>query len=333
MRLVAVLSIGVAGTVVLAASASSAEDAGAPAAPRAPAAPAQGHVVPPDLDDVEHMCALLTGCDRLPLPAGVVPRDFAACVRTMRDELSSPGAAFASLTLRECGLEASSCGALRTCALRGARTDVCAGRGKSGPVDHCDGEGRAITCEGERVTLVRDCPRGGEQCVVVGGKASCSLGPCETDSAPACSRSGTRVLECKKGKLLSLDCAAFGMRCVSSGEGGPRCATSAPACGTGASRCEADDVAVGCFHGHEVRIDCKAAGLACASRSTPAGSLVGACAEPAPPAKGACDPDAKPRCDGAKLRWCAWGKPRSYLCKSVGLSRCVTDDKGSRCAG
>jgi hypothetical protein len=33
------------------------------------------------------------------------------------------------------------------------------------------------------------------------------------------------------------------------------------------------------------------------------------------------------------LKWCAWGKQRSYLCKSVGLSKCVTADKGSRCAG
>lgn len=336
----ALLSVAFAGALVLAASASAADalDAGArPSSSSSPSstvapAPSSGHVVPPDLDDVEHMCALLTGCDRLPLPTGIMPRDFAGCVRTMYEELASPAAVFASLTLRECGLKASSCGTLRSCAMRGAKADICAGRGKNGSVDLCDADGRAITCVNERIAMVRDCPRGGEQCVVQGGKASCALGPCEKDGPPACSASGTRVLECKKGKLLSLDCSTFGLRCISSGEGGPRCATSAPACATASSRCEASGVAVGCWHGHEVHVDCGAAGMTCAASGAPASTTIGACATAAP-AEGACDPSSAPRCDGATLRWCAWGKPRAYLCKSMGLSRCVTDDKGSRCAG
>ncbi len=324
----ALLSLAFAGIVVLAASASAADgpDAGA----RPPLS--NGHVVPPDLEDVEHMCALLTGCDRLPLPTGIVPRDFAGCVRAMVEELASPAAVGASLTLRECGLKASSCGALRTCAMRGAKPDICAGRGKNGSVDLCDSDGRAITCANERIAMVRDCPRGGEQCVVQGGKATCALGPCEKEGAPSCSPSGTRILECKKGKLLSLDCSTFGLRCVSSGEGGPQCATSAPACATGASRCEPNEVAVGCWHGHEVRVDCASAGMTCGTSAASGATRIGACAV-APPAQGACDPSSAPRCDGATLRWCAWGKPRAYLCKSMGLSRCVTDDKGSRCAG
>lgn len=317
-------------TVVLAASAgeADAEDVAA-----ASSAPSNGHVVPPDLDDVEHMCALLTGCPSLPLPTGIVPKDFAGCVRSMMDDLASPGAVGSSLLIRECGLRASSCGALRTCAMRGAKPDVCAGRARGGTLDLCDADGRAITCANERVAMVRDCPRAGEQCVVQNGKASCALGSCEKESAPACSPSGTRVLECKRGKLLSLDCSTFGLRCVSSGDG-PQCATSAPTCATGASRCEANDVAVGCWHGHEVRVDCGKAGMTCgASGSTAASSgSVGACIAK-PPAEGACDPSSAPRCDGATLKWCAWGKPRSYLCKSVGLSKCVTDDKGSRCDG
>lgn len=308
-------------------AAGAAEDAGAARKPTAAAATHAPRVVPPDLDDVEHMCALLTGCERLPLPAGLVPRDLAGCVRAVNGELASGAAVGFSLTLRECGLRASSCGELRTCALRGARAEVCTGRGKGGPVDLCDAEGRAITCVNERVATVRDCPRGGEQCVVAGGHALCALGACEADSAPACSRSGTRILECRRGKLVSLDCGAFGLRCSSSG-GSPACATDAPACAEGATRCDGA-VAVTCWHGHEVRVDCGAAGLACGGP----GAAVGACTRP-PPADGACDPESLPRCDGATLRWCAFGVPRAYPCKSMGLARCVSDDKGvARCAG
>lgn len=301
------------------------------------------HVLPADLEDVEHMCALLTACDRLPLPSGLVPRDFVSCTRTLYAELASPASVSFSLTLRDCGLRASSCGELRTCALRGARPDICNGRGKAGPVDMCDSEGRAITCNGERVTLVRDCPRGGEQCVVSDGRAACALGSCEKEAAPACSASGTRVLECKKGKLLSLDCGAFGLRCTSSSEG-PKCATAASSCHEGTTRCEGSS-AIGCWHGHEVRIDCGARGLTCGAgtgvldSSVGAAAAVGACAVPGPlrtdagaAAPPPCDPSAAPRCDGATLRYCAFGQSRSYLCKSVGLQRCIIDDKGARCA-
>jgi len=309
-----------------------AADAG-PSGPRASGKPApSGHVVPADLEDVEHMCALLTACDRLPLPAGVVPSDFVGCTRALYTELASPAAASFSLTLRECGLRASSCGELRSCALRGASADFCVGRGKSGPVELCDGEGRAITCTNERVSLVRDCPRGGEQCAVREGKAVCTLGPCEKDAPSACSPSGTRILECKKGKLLSLDCAAFGLRCITSADG-PRCATSGAACNEeGASRCEGA-TAVACWHGHDVRIECGARGLSCASAAADAGarSAIGACTT-VPAAPSTCDPSSPPRCDGATLRWCAWGQPRSYLCKSVGLTHCIADARGARCA-
>ncbi len=310
-----------------------AEDAGAPRA-MAPVPATAPQVLPADLEDVEHMCALLTSCERLPLPAGLVPRDFVACTKALYAELASAAAVSFSLTLRDCGLRASSCGELRSCALRGAKVDVCTGRGKAGPVDMCDGDGRAITCTGERVSLVRDCPRGGEQCVVRDGKAVCALGACDQDSPATCSPSGTRVLECNKGKLLSLDCAAFGLRCVT-GASGPQCATGGGACTEGATRCDGSS-AVACYHGHEVRIDCGARGLTCGSAAggLDAGggtvSAVGACAAVSP-AKGACDPAAPAKCDGATLRWCAGGQPRGYLCKSVGLSRCVADDKGARC--
>lgn len=302
-----------------------ADDGGAP---RPAAAPA--NVIPADLEDVEHMCALLTSCERLPLPSGLVPKDFVSCTRALYAELASSSAVAFSLTLRDCGLRASSCGELRSCALRGAKVDVCTGRGKSGPVDMCDGDGRAVTCNAERVSLVRDCPRGGEQCVVRDGKAVCALGACDKDSPPTCSPSGTRVLECNKGKLLSLDCAAFGLRCVT-GASGPQCATGGGACTDGSTRCDGT-TAVACYHGHDVRIDCAARGLTCGASAIDGGtvSAVGACSAAAS-SKGACDPAAPAKCDGATLKWCAGGQPRGYLCKSVGLSRCVADDRGARC--
>jgi hypothetical protein len=201
----------------------------------------------------------------------------------------------------------------------------------------CDADGRAVTCASERVSLVRDCPRGGEQCVVRDGHAVCALGGCEKDAPPACSASGTRVLECKKGTLLSLDCGAFGLRCVPSSEG-PRCATEGASCLDGSTRCDGQ-TAISCWHGHEVRIDCGARGLTCAAgtnaldggRATLAS--VGACAAPTA-SGGTCDPAAPARCEGATLKWCANGRPRAYLCKSVGLQRCVEGDKvtGARCA-
>ena len=38
---------------------------------------------------VERMCALLTSCDKLPIPRSLVPDDFASCVKKMSDEMSS----------------------------------------------------------------------------------------------------------------------------------------------------------------------------------------------------------------------------------------------------
>jgi hypothetical protein len=284
----------------------------------------RGVVVPPDLDDVEHMCALLTGCASLPISSSLIGRDFVSCVRRMSEEMTSPGAVQFSLTMRECGLRASSCSELRTCALRGARPDACAGRGKQSPVSYCDPDGRAITCSQEQVTAVRDCPRGGEQCAIKDGQAVCTLGTCEADSPRACSGSGTKIVQCDRGKLLSLDCAALGLRCAM-GADGPGCATTGPACSSSAKRCDGD-VAVGCFNGHEVRIECGAAGLACAS--SPDAVAVGSCAMPA---ASACDPDAPARCDGAILKYCAAGKARGYFCRSLGLSKCVSDARGARC--
>jgi hypothetical protein len=287
-----------------------------------------GRVVPPVIDDIEQVCALLTSCDRLPIPASMVPSDFAACVKTLESQLASPGAIAYSLLVRECGLRANSCSELRTCGLRGASPDACTGRGKDAVAGYCDIDGRALRCSHEKVVGVRDCPRGGEQCSVREGQAACSLGPCPKEvpeGAPAvCSASGTRILRCEHGVLNSLDCSAFGLIC-GAGAGEAACASPTTACTGDARRCEGD-VAVSCFAGHEVRVDCAAGGLVCAG----AGRSVGACIAP-PPQTGGCDPASAPRCDGATLRYCDAGRPRSYLCKALGFNRCINDATGSRC--
>jgi hypothetical protein len=293
----------------------------------------RGQVTPPDIEDVEHMCALLTSCDKLPFPPQMLPTTIAACVNSMSGELSSPNAVKFSLTIRECGLRANSCSELRACALRGAKPEVCAGRGKSSTVGICDLDGRAISCWHEQVLGVRDCPRGGEQCVVREGAATCALGPCTGENkegaAATCSASGTRILQCDHGKLQSLDCAAFGLKCVVENNVAG-CAPSTSACTGNGKRCDGN-VSIGCVHGHEVRVDCGAAGLSC--NAVTGSREVGACVSP-PPAQNAdkCNPNEASKCDGATIKYCFAGKKRSYFCKSLGFDRCVMDGKGARCS-
>jgi hypothetical protein len=302
----------------------------------------RGQVVPPVIEDVEQMCALLTSCDGLPIPAGLVPPDFATCVRLMADGMTSASAIALSLMLRECGLSANSCTELKACALRGAKPDSCVGRGKQTMAGFCDADGRAMSCFHDRVQAVRDCPRGGEQCAVRQGEAFCTLGACpegvKEGAPPLCSASGTRILRCEHGQLVSLDCTAFGLAC-GAGPNGPTCVPPTAVCSAGAKRCEgpggpggippAGNVSVSCYAGHEVRVDCAAAGLECAA--TPGSVPVGECASPVP-ATGACDPKSAAKCDGATIRYCNLGKPRTYLCKALGFTRCgAAGPSGVRC--
>jgi hypothetical protein len=291
-------------------------------------------VAPPDLDQVERMCAMLTSCDGVPIPPALVPGDFAACVKKMRDDLASPGAIAFSLTLRECGLRSTSCADLRTCALRGASAGACAGRGKQGLVGLCDADGRALTCWHEQVFSVRDCPRGGEQCLVMGGEATCTIGSSCSDlegaDPPRCSASGSHVLRCDHGKMASVDCEAFGLVCVIGPDGAAGCATEGARCSAGTVRCEGN-VAVGCVNGRQVRVDCAAGGLSCGPAA--GASAVGACAA-APPRGGAsgCDPAAAATCEGTRIAYCAAGTPRAYSCSALGLGRCDKSRGGARCA-
>jgi hypothetical protein len=276
------------------------------------------------------MCALLTSCDNVPIPSSLIPQDLAACVKKLSDDMTAASAIAFSLTMRECGLRSNSCSELRACALRGARPDSCTGRGRQSVAGYCDIDGRAVSCWHERVLAVRDCPRGGEQCAVREGESLCTLGPCPPDikegAPPICSASGTRILRCERGRLASLDCGAFGLRCVA-GPSGPGCAPLTAACAAGARRCDGRS-AIACYNGYEVKVACGAAGLGCTG--APGASQVGACFAPAM-TMGACDANAPARCDGATVRYCNGGRPRSYFCKSLGFSRCVSDAKGARC--
>jgi hypothetical protein len=248
------------------------------------------------------------------------------------NELTSPEAVKFSLTIRECGLRANSCSELRACALRGASPDACAGRGKNGSVGICDLDGRAITCSHEKIVGVRDCPRGGEQCVVSEGQAFCALGPCTNENkegaAPTCSASGTRVLRCDHGKLSSIDCAAFGLKCTMA-DGHSGCSTSTAACTGNGKHCDGN-VSVGCMHGHEVRVDCGASGLMC--NTAPGSQPVGACVAPAPAAAAdKCDSKDAAKCDGATIKYCFAGRKRAYFCKSLGFEKCTKDGNAFRC--
>jgi hypothetical protein len=296
----------------------------------------RGEVAAPGLDDVEHMCALLISCDKLPIPPTLFPPDFQACVHKMSDEMASPAAVNFSLTMRECGLQADSCASLRMCALHGASPDACKARGRQGVVGFCDVDGRALTCWHDEVLAVRDCTRGGEQCIVLDGEATCTLGACPANvkdgDRSRCSASGTHLLHCEKGKLASLNCAAFGLQCTAVGGGTAGCATGGPLCSGATKRCDGN-VAVGCFNGHEVRVDCGSAGLACAP--APGAIPVGACVAPPPRGAGggsSCDSTDKAACDGDSIRYCHAGGPRSYSCKALGFRRCDAGKNGVRCA-
>lgn len=290
-----------------------------------------GVLNPPTVDDVEQMCALLTACDNLPIPRGIVPQDHAGCVKKLSEDLTSPGGIAYSLTLRECGLGANSCADLKKCAARGAEDKACEGRGMKAPVSHCDELGRAITCYQGKIFVVRNCPFGGEQCRVTDKGAQCILGPCSSDAgdAPYCSQSGTRVLQCEKGKLTSLDCAAFGLKCSSipATDGGAAvgCTTSGAACTAGSKRCDGK-VAVTCHGGHEVRVNCAAAGLECDAK--PGSPTVGACVVPSSAVN--CSPSDAAKCDGNNVKYCANGRQRSYLCSAL-FATCGKENGNVRC--
>ena len=293
---------------------------------------AQGLVVPPAVEDVEEMCAFLIGCPDIPLP---VPRqDVGECVQHFIHGMTSPEAVKFSLPLRECGLQANSCKELRECAQRGVQPSICKDRGADKPISFCDTEGRVVNCYKGKLMQVRDCPRYGEQCAARDGSAACVLGSCPaevpSDGTPVCSANGQKVFQCDRGKLVSLDCTAFGLACVKDPEGKPACAPpSTTACATkGTTRCEGED-AIGCVGGHEVHVQCGKSGMKCAEK--PGKDTYGVCAAPAADG-GSCTPDSPSKCNGSTVQYCLAGAQRSFFCKGLGFDKCLGGPGKVHCA-
>jgi hypothetical protein len=286
----------------------------------------QGKYAPPDISQVEHLCGLLHTCTGLPIPPGLAKPDFSTCVKEFMEDLTGASAINFSLTIRECGISANSCDQLKTCALRGAHDDACAGRGMGqNVVGFCDGDGRALQCWRGAVVAVRDCPRADEQCVIDSGQALCILGPCPAAFKPGapkqCGNAGNRVLQCLNGKLTSYDCGAFGLGCVATPGGSDPvgCATTGAACTNGSVRCDGN-VAVGCHNGHEVRVSCADGGMVC--NATSGSTTLGACQIPPPAATDACA-SMTPKCKGDSIEYCLGGK-RSFSCAALNGS-CVSE--------
>ncbi|MCU0693866.1 MAG: hypothetical protein MUF54_20960, partial [Polyangiaceae bacterium] len=263
----------------------------------------KGVVVPPALEDIEAMCALLTGCADVAFPKP--GEDVVSCVKASWQALASADTVRLSLGIRDCALRANSCGELRECALAGASPDVCNGRAMKSdePIGFCDLDGRAVSCFRGKPLFVRDCPRAGEQCSVAGGKPICSLGSCPADMAEGasqCSANGQRVLRCQDRRLQSRDCSVLGLRCATS-NGKPVCVPVTKSCTTASvHRCDGK-AAVACLDGHEVRVLCDAARMSCVSPNDTRTNGVCALLAPARPEKCV---DGRPRCVGNAIEYC-----------------------------
>lgn len=338
--------MAVAAAVFAVAAGGITDSTAAPAASSSPSPPASsttavlqaaatGQVVPPRLEQVELMCALLLGCHDVPM--FLPTRDFGQCVRHYWAQLASPEAVLSSLNVRECGLHATSCDQLARCALRGASPAACEGRGigATTPVGRCDLEGRALSCLDGKVVSVRDCPRGGTLCAVREGVADCVAGPCNVDAGasatPVCSGDGKSIMQCAQGRWTSVNCAALGLRCVLDSRSEPSCAPHrAASCSAKAARCDGS-TAVTCLRGREYRVACDQAGLACGVGAS-AIRAVGSCAKAAkrPPE---CHPSQSASfCDGDNVVYCVAGERRTYSCKSFfGLTRCVGKPGQAHC--
>jgi hypothetical protein len=297
-----------------------------------------GAVLPPSLDDAEAFCALVLACRDVPMfpPAP----DFAGCVRAVMDQLSVPSALNASLSIRECGLSATSCKTLRACALKGVDPKICDGVATTseGPIGKCDLDARAVTCFRGKVLGVRNCGLADELCVVKNGKADCALaGACPAGAKDEWTCAGSRMVKCQDGKFLSIDCKVLNLGCNTftddKGKTQAGCAPqSTTACKGDKTSCKGD-LAIGCNNGREVRVACGEAGMTCSDPAKPGERTVGVCEVPAPPAGKACDPKKfESKCDGSSIVHCVAGQVRNLPCKAIGATKCVTDKgTGPRC--
>lgn len=290
----------------------------------------KGEVVPPSPDDIDFMCALLLGCPDVPINLGLT--DHGDCVRNLWREMSKPEAIKFSITMRECGLQSNSCSELKTCAMRGAASNVCDGRGQGKVVGFCDADGRAVKCKDSKLVEVRNCPSVGEQCQARNGTATCTLGKCPADipdGSSQCSKNGQKILSCDNNVLVSFDCNAFGLSCVTY-NGAPACASASTTACTSSDKCTGDTY-VGCVTGHEVKVDCAKAGMKC---QTPAGANnIGVC-DASSLTGTACDPATfKSQCIGGNsVQYCVGGHQRTYFCKGSGFSKCQGGPGAAHCS-
>ena len=300
----------------------------------------QGTVLPPSIDDAEAFCALALAC----LDIAMYPPapDFQGCVNALMNQLTSPEALNASLTIRECGLRATSCKTLRSCALKGAEPSICAGVATDTPkpVGKCDMDGRAVQCWRGKVLGVRNCGLANEICVAKAGNAECALaGACPATVKENWSCAGTRMVKCLDGKFLSIDCSVLNLACVSGP--GPDGKTTVGCAPGGTKACTKNEIscsgtnAVGCVYGKEVSVACGDEGMKCADpKKDPTEMTVGVCELPA--VDKPCDPKTfKASCaKNATMEYCSHGSVRNFNCKTVGANKCVMDKgSGPRCTG
>ncbi|GAC1542648.1 MAG: hypothetical protein NVS3B10_31260 [Polyangiales bacterium] len=334
-----VLTTGPASRSVVAAPATSAAAAASASSSPYLIKAGQGAVLPPSVEDAEAFCALALAC----LDIAMFPPapDFQGCVNGLMNQLTSPEALNTSLTIRECGLRATSCKTLRTCALKSADPTICkdVAMDTKSPVGKCDMDGRAVQCWRGKVLGVRNCTLANELCVAKGGQAECALaGACPAGVKDTWSCAGTRMVRCQDNKFLSIDCSVLNLSCVNGpgADGKPTvgCApTSTKSCTKSELTCSGKD-AVGCVYGKEVSVACGEQGMKCSDPGKPSNEMtVGVCELPA--VDKPCDPKTfKATCKGSAVEYCSHGSLRAFQCKGIGATKCVTDkSSGPRCTG
>ncbi|GAC1351780.1 MAG: hypothetical protein NVSMB1_08120 [Polyangiales bacterium] len=300
-----------------------------------------GVVLPPSIEDAEAFCALVLACRDVPMfpPAN----DFTGCVHALMNQLSSPSALTSSVSIRECGLSATSCRSLRACALKGASEKVCDGVALDSkePIGKCDLDARAVTCWRGKVLGVRNCGLADELCVVKDGKSECALaGACPPSAKADWACAGSRMVKCQDNKFLSIDCKVLSLSCVSaldaSGKQAVGCAPATTSSCKSSEKvtCAADNgSAVSCLLGKEVRVACSDQGMSCTESAKAGDRQAGVCEIPA--GSKPCEVKKfESKCDGSTIKYCSHGSVRTYSCKSIGASKCVMDKgSGPRCTG
>ena len=294
----------------------------------------RGEVVPPDLDDVEHMCALLTSCDKLPIPPSLIPPDFA--VVREEDDRRADLAPAASTSRSRCAsagcsrTRARACAPARCTAPTPTPAPAAASRASSASATSTAARSPAGTT---RSLAVRDCPRGGEQCLVATARRRAPSGRARrrrrrrqaallrVGDAPAALREG----QAREPRLRGLRPQVRHRRPT----GPPACATAGPPCAGSAKRCEGE---------HRGRLLQRPRGArrlrrrrADVHRRRRAGRPSARACRRRRPSAGAI-PDQAPRCDGANIKYCVAGKPRSHFCKAMGFNKCDSSHNGPHCA-